>query len=114
MLQSDRSRTGLMVELIIAEVSMSALHGLPYMEPAICVDESWHCMAGVGDFFVATVLLWVALLAIGAFFISLMRVTRRAKPWSRAFLFAAAISAVVLPVGWVGSSPARMKPWPAP
>src|SRR5260370_28401801 len=76
-----------------------------YMDPASCMAGSWHCVAGVTGFFVAKVLFWVALLATGELFISLMRVTRRVKPWSRAALLAGEAS---------GASPARMKPWPAP
>src|SRR3984957_715852 len=77
-------------------------------------SSSWQDIAGAEDFFAATVLLGEALLAIGELFISLIRVTRRVKPSWGAFLLASAIPGVVLPVGWVGSSPARMKPWPAP
>src|ERR1700749_2290634 len=86
-------------------LSGNACFALRYIDPAICMDESWHWMAGVDGLFVATVLFRVALPAMCEFFISLMSVTRRVKPCSRAALLAADAS---------GASPARMKPWPAP
>ena len=81
---------------------------LSYIEPAICMDESWHWVAGAADFFVAMVLLWVALLATGELFISLMRVTRRVKPCSRAALLAGEASgASPVPSGFVPRIDAR-------
>ena len=56
------------------------------MELAIFMDESWHSMAGATGFLAATVLSWLGMPAIGELFISLMRVTRRVKPCSRAVL----------------------------
>ena len=62
---------------------------------------SWQEMAVAADF-VATVLVWLALLAAGELFISVSKVTRRWKPCSRAVLLPGTV--------FVGSSPARMKP----
>jgi len=79
---------------IIAAVSLVLLVAL----------SSWQATPD-SDFF-AIILLWLELVATGAAFISLMRVTRRVKPCSRAVLLPGTVLS--------GSSPARMNPWPAP
>src|ERR1700753_2380399 len=90
---------------VLTRKCRNACFALRYMELAIGMDESWHCVAGAADCFAATVTLRVGLRATGELFIALTKVTRRVKPCSRAALLAGEAS---------GASPARMKPWPAP
>jgi hypothetical protein len=95
------------VELVLERDVNSGSHN--YIIAAVCLlslelFSLWHETV-VPDFW-ATALSWLVLVATLADFISLIRVTRRLKPCSRAVL----LPGTVL----VGSSPARMKPWPAP
>src|SRR5580698_5249679 len=79
-------------------------HNICYIDPVVeAVAGVWHT---TGFALAAVVLLSTPLLAIGALFKSWSSLTRRSKACSLAVLLPGTVLA--------GSSPARIKPWPAP